>query len=393
METPSAEQAPPADGADTSSAAAAAAERAAAAETASFPADGSLALAEMAGGAGFGDAAGMAPLDASALAEPEVMAPPSFWGGETVPDPLLALGSDAKTMLNTFCQRYTNKSTTKQCILYDAIKFGSHFQATVTLNCISGRTFAGALASNRKEAEQNAAKVCLDNFYWDIMNLPPPGFNKKKKGAASRGMQGWGAAVDFAEGMPGMPGTMPGLEGALAAGVPGAAGAVSQNNKTELNTALMRLLKRPLTKEDVTKNTVQTSLGYQCTISLPGMPGEWAGLAWAGEVAPNAKDAEDHAARYALEAINNDPTFQQLMQERPMKMQKTEMSTDMPGDGSDVFLGDWSSGWSGGFKGKGKGKKGFGKGKKGFGKGKGKFKGKGKNDYDGGWSPFPMALE
>merc|ERR1719215_1160706 len=119
------------------------------------------------------------------------------------------------------------------------------------------------------------------------MTLPPPGSKNKRKAPAS---------VDV---VPGIPGTGP-LE-------PGLTSNPRLNNKVMLNTALMRLLKRPLTKDDVCKNTVQTSLGYQCTISLPGMPGEWAGMAWAGEVAATQKDAEEHAARYALAAIEGDP--------------------------------------------------------------------------------------
>mmetsp|Transcript_58451 Transcript_58451/g.148169 ORF Transcript_58451/g.148169 Transcript_58451/m.148169 type:complete len:401 (-) Transcript_58451:50-1252(-) len=398
MEAPGSPQ-PQSGDSDDAAAAASASAAATAPDAAIVPAAGMEAMeaSMVAAGGGdmFADASGAGSEALAMMAAP----PPSFWSGEMVPDALLSLGGDAKTMLNTFCQRYTNRSTTKQCIMYEAIKFGSQFQATVTLNCLGGRTFAGELATNRKEAEQNAAKIALDNYYWDIMTLPPPGGKNKKRTAS--------ASVDYMAGMP--PGGGP-LE-------PGLTSNPRLNNKVMLNTALMRILKRPLTKDDVCKNTVQTSLGYQCTISLPGMPGEWAGLAWAGEVAPNQKEAEEHAAKYALDAINKEPSFSIMMTEKPAKVPRTGDAPDMQagmagvasgfsngdgfgggfggcdgagsggggwqGGGNEPFIGDWASGWTGGWQGDGGG-----------GKGKGKGKNKSQSDsssYDGGWG-FPFAL-
>jgi len=281
--------------------------------------------------------------------------------------------SDAKTLLNTFCQRFTKKCISKADIIYETNKIGDQYQSTVTLICIEGAQFAGELACSAKEAEQNAAAIAMSNYANEAANLPPANnTNKKRKATAA-------------------PGDATATITPLAAGpAPLNAGAASNiNNRLMLNQALMKILKRPLQKEDMSKSIEKTELGYQCTISLLGLPSEWSGLAWAGEVAQQEKDAVENAATYALQALQADPTFAGVLaQVKPpaakkpktagkgmggmQGMQGIQGMQGMQGMAGGELSGAMADGWGQWQWGKGFGK--FGKGCKGKGKGKGKGK-------------------
>lgn len=244
------------------------------------------------------------------------------------------MGTNAKTALNTFCQRYTNKTIGKPDIVYSNVKFGDQVQSTVTLACIGGAQFAGEVATTEKQAEQNAAKMALENYSAEIASLPEKSKTKNNKRKAPTLIE----AVD----------TAASPTGALPL----------NNNRVRLNAALGRILKRHMTKEDIQKSTVQAGTGHQCTISLPCLPDQWATMAWAGEVAENAKLAEENAAKHALEALKADATYGPMLEgtapvAKPAKAQKT-------GGGAPASMEEM-----------------FNMMMKMFGKGKGKGKGKG----------------
>merc|ERR1712151_1352176 len=88
---------------------------------------------------------------------------------------------DAKTELMQFCQRYCQRPTTKDDIVYTNIKCGTQYQATVRLQCLNGQEYAGALAPNQKEAEKKAAAQALLAHKKDMASLPPPGTKTKAK--------------------------------------------------------------------------------------------------------------------------------------------------------------------------------------------------------------------
>jgi len=254
------------------------------------------------------------------------------------PVALAGPNGDAKTLLNTFCQRYCKKPISKADVEYTTSKVGALFQAVVKLNCLDGIEFAGETASTPKDAEKNAAHQALQNYASEMATLDAttkPGAKKRKAGDML-------TAVAATPGMP-----MP---------------VAVQNSRMALNTGLMRILHRALAKEDLQYSTVPVEGGFQCTISCPALPGEWGGFAWAGEVASQKKAAEENAATQALEALRADPSMNQAMETPPVKKTNTN--------------------WKGGGKGKGGGDKGKGKGKGGGWGGKGGGKGKGKG---GGW--------
>jgi len=190
-----------------------------------------------------------------------------------------------------FAQKYCKKLITKDDIVYSTNSMGGQHQATVTLVCLEGVQFAGEVAYTPKDAERAAASVALQHFADEVALAlaQPPKFaaNKKRKAPAAFGCGG-GAADGSAGTGTDIPGT---------------------NAKQQLNTVLMRVLKRALTKEDVTYNTAQTAAGYQTTLSLPCLEGEWSGLQWAGEVASKKKVAEENSARQAVDTLTADPAI------------------------------------------------------------------------------------
>jgi len=262
-------------------------------------------------------------------------------------------GQDPKSALNQFCQAYTKKPVTKTCISYTTAKYGEQYQCTVKLNCMDGQEFAGDVSANQKDAEKQAATQALEHFKDAIAAMPQA--TKKRK--ASTGPEGVSKVGKVATGMEAMWGA--GSWGAAAWGAPTPAATANNNPKMMLNTVLMKMAGRTLTKGDQVFEVAETPLGYQCTVQLPCLPGEMGQSVWAGEVAKSKKDAEQNAAKIALENIS------------PESLAMIG-SSEAAGGGKDASKGAWKGG------GKGWDMKGMGKGwdmtGMGMGKGKGKTK-------------------
>mmetsp|Transcript_12244 Transcript_12244/g.34461 ORF Transcript_12244/g.34461 Transcript_12244/m.34461 type:complete len:343 (-) Transcript_12244:156-1184(-) len=191
--------------------------------------------------------------------------------------------ANAKSELNMFIQKQLKKPIGKEDISYSMQQFGDQHQATVTLNCMGGMQFAGEVAADAKQAQQNAAASALAHHGGAAAPsaTPAKNNNNKKRKASEAG---------FVVAAP-------------------AAGNQATNNKSVLNAALGRILKKPLTKGDIKCDTAKIGDGYQTTLSLPGMPGEWGSLAWAGELGQSQKQAEEYAATHAVAALQADPTY------------------------------------------------------------------------------------
>jgi len=218
---------------------------------------------------------------------------------------------DPKTAVNQFCQRFCKRPLTKQDIVYTTQKFPGGFQSTLKLVCIDGQEFAGELAPTQKDAEKTASQQVL-TFYAEQINTMPKvvAAGKKKKRPASE------IAPD-----------------------PNAA-AAHLTPKSELNSMAMKIMRTGTEKNQVVYETHQVVGGFQATVKLPGLPGEWGQQIWAGEVSSQRKDAEQSAASMALEAIVKDTQLMLLFSAPPKAK-------------------NWSPGQG---KGKGKGKGGVNKG-------------------------------
>eukprot|EP00933_Yihiella_yeosuensis_P016202 TRINITY_DN13932_c0_g1_i1.p1 TRINITY_DN13932_c0_g1~~TRINITY_DN13932_c0_g1_i1.p1 ORF type:complete len:322 (+),score=94.36 TRINITY_DN13932_c0_g1_i1:53-1018(+) len=197
--------------------------------------------------------------------------------------------TDAKTHLNQFCQRYCSRPITKTDIVYSTTKFGSNqYQAIVKLNCLEGQEYAGHLAANPKEAEKSAAAQAMQAYAPVLASLSDQQKSKKKKSSAG-----------------GKKEKIPDDENP------------AMTPKVRLNALCMKINKRALEKGETVYETRQMGLskapaGFQATVQLPCLPGDWSNKMFAGEVVQNKQGAEQSAAGIALTAMMADKELMAL---------------------------------------------------------------------------------
>mmetsp|Transcript_53036 Transcript_53036/g.119500 ORF Transcript_53036/g.119500 Transcript_53036/m.119500 type:complete len:335 (-) Transcript_53036:77-1081(-) len=192
---------------------------------------------------------------------------------------------DPKTELNQFCQQICARPVTKSDIVYVTSKFGHQFghqfQAIVTLNCLQGQEFAGYLSPTPKEAEKSAAQQALTTYTAQEAVLPTP--TPAPKAAAGGGSSDKEAKSTEESDNPAI------------------------TPKTKLNSLCMRIAKRFLQKGETVYESCKVVGGYQATVRLAALPGEWKDRTWAGEVFTTKQKAEQSAAVFALKQISADP--------------------------------------------------------------------------------------
>mmetsp|Transcript_116811 Transcript_116811/g.325511 ORF Transcript_116811/g.325511 Transcript_116811/m.325511 type:complete len:230 (-) Transcript_116811:18-707(-) len=76
--------------------------------------------------------------------------------------------------------------------------------------------------------------------------------------------------------------------------------------KTKLNSLCMRIAKRYLQKGETVYECRKVPGGYQATVKLSALPGEWKDRLWAGQVFTTKQKAEQSAAEIALMQIMED---------------------------------------------------------------------------------------
>jgi dsRNA-specific ribonuclease len=193
---------------------------------------------------------------------------------------------DHKTALNQFCQRYCKRPVTKEDIVYVVNRFGNQYQSIVKLNCFAGQEYAGHLGGTSKEAEKSAAEQALLAYAPTIEALGPkqdvPKGRKKlspEELAAKKERQA--AEVGNGEN----PAITP---------------------KTRLNSLCMKIAKRYLQKGETVYESMKVAGGFQSTVKLGALPGDWQHRCWAGEVCSTKQKAEQSAAAIALDQILRD---------------------------------------------------------------------------------------
>lgn len=196
--------------------------------------------------------------------------------------------ADAKTDLNQFCQRYCKRPVTKQDIVYVVNRFGPQYQSIVKLNCFSGQEYAGHLSISAKEAEKSAAHQALLAYASTIEALAEKGDQPKNRRKIQQQLTPQQLAEKKAK---------QAEEGENPAITP----------KTKLNSLCMKIAKRYLQKGETVYTCHKVAGGYQATVKLVALPGDWAGRCWAGEVCSTKQKAEQSAAGIALEQILADP--------------------------------------------------------------------------------------
>merc|ERR1712187_186088 len=130
------------------------------------------------------------------------------------------------------------------------------------LNCIGGAEYAGNLSNNPKETEKK--------------RKAPQAKLTPEQLAAKKARQE--------------------IEGENPANTP----------KVKLNSLCMKIVKRYLQKGETTYECNKVAGGYQGTVKLSCLPGDWGGRVWAGHVCATKAKAEQSAAEIAMAQINGD---------------------------------------------------------------------------------------
>jgi hypothetical protein len=230
---------------------------------------------------------------------------------------------DPKTAVNQFCQRYCRRPLSKEDIAYTVQKFEGGYQCTVKLNCIEGQEFAGELHQTQKEAEKSASVQILTFYQTQIAQMPKAEKKKKKPasatdGGASKMLKPDGTPMDPQE--------------------------IARSSKSELNSTCSKILRRLMEKGDVQYETAECVGGYQATVQMPGLPGEWGQQIWAGEVTSKKQDAEQSAAAIALAAIRADPSLMAQHNAPPKPKNWTPGAGKGKGKGKQPALGKGKQG-------------------------------------------------
>mmetsp|Transcript_73862 Transcript_73862/g.238726 ORF Transcript_73862/g.238726 Transcript_73862/m.238726 type:complete len:346 (-) Transcript_73862:106-1143(-) len=232
-----------------------------------------------------------------------------------------APGEDPKSQLNHFCQAQCKRPVTKEDIVYTCNRFGQQYQAIVKLSCLGGQEYAGNLAFNPKDAEKDAALQALQAYAGAIAALPQSSAKdaaKKRKMAPMLGQEELAAKQARME------------AGENPAFTP----------KVKLNSLCMKLAKRFLQKGETMYKCMTVPGGYQATVQLACLPGEWSTRVWAGHVCANKQKAEQSAAEIALEQIMAD---KELGEEAAKTVPKAKTGGGGSGGGSNK---GWGKGWN-----------------------------------------------
>jgi len=239
---------------------------------------------------------------------------------------------DPKTQVNQFLQKYCKRPITKGDLVYETANVGGGFQSTVTINALGGDQFVGEPAPTSKEAEKAAAVQVLAHYEAEIAELSS--LPKAKKQKTSGGFEGGAGVVAPPEPVVPAPVAMGGMVAAQA----GVSAGNATSAKSELNTCCMKILRRVMQKGEIVYDTAKVQEGHQCTVSVPCLPGEYAGVGFTGEVCANAKDAEQSAASYAVEAITADPELQASMSApSSAKVKQAQKNREHKGAGKGKF--------------------------------------------------------
>jgi len=197
---------------------------------------------------------------------------------------------DLKQELNHFLQKHCKRPLTKTDIVYTTSKYGMQYQAIVKLNCLGGQEYAGHLMQDGKAAEKSAAEQALAANAAAVQAV--------KAEAAAGGSKKRQAPKVLT------PEERAAKQAKKASGE--AAPNPAQTPKTELNSLLMRIVKRYLQKGETIYTTNKIGMQYQATVQLTCLPEEWGTRAWAGHLSANKQQAEQNAAEQALKDIKGD---------------------------------------------------------------------------------------
>jgi len=202
--------------------------------------------------------------------------------------------SNFKNQLIQAMQAHCKRPMAKGDIAYEHNRIGDHVQATCTLNCVGGMSFAGEPCSDNKASDQSAAQQAL------------------------LACDSWNPPVDAP-----MVGEV--KQQNVAAG--GAAGDPVHQPKSELVIFLQGYFKKPVTKGDVVYTSTQADGLTQSIVTVIPMNGQQ----FAGEPCKTQKEAETSAAEQALAAYASLAASVPAMAKLAQKRQAAGLSGAAPG--------------------------------------------------------------
>lgn len=150
-------------------------------------------------------------------------------------------------------------------IEYKTVSVKCFYQAFVHVVCC-GEAFAGELARSRNAAERSAVMLALEG-----LGVITPVTSEK---GSRKGVQ-----------------YMP--HGALLRSLP-------MTPKVALNTLYTRVVNRFLLTGETSYTTKHVESGVQASVQLYSLPGNWGSMLWTGQVCRTKRDAEQSAAKKAL---------------------------------------------------------------------------------------------
>eukprot|EP00929_Paragymnodinium_shiwhaense_P000741 TRINITY_DN10097_c0_g1_i1.p1 TRINITY_DN10097_c0_g1~~TRINITY_DN10097_c0_g1_i1.p1 ORF type:complete len:223 (+),score=49.05 TRINITY_DN10097_c0_g1_i1:129-797(+) len=202
---------------------------------------------------------------------------------------------DPKTRLSHLVQKMAGTTINKNDIEYKSGRLdgSDEWQSTVQLNSLPDRPeFAGEIANTRKLAEQEAAKIALENYQEELDKLSedPKYFQKenrhKRKAASEFGSQKMQRMAD----------------------------PMGINSwKSLLHQLCASVVKKPIGKEGIAFTTTSTendkgkAIAYTCTVQMPIMPDKWGSETFTGDTCISIKAAEHSAAEKAFKLMQDDP--------------------------------------------------------------------------------------
>jgi len=218
----------------------------------------------------------------------------------------------SKSQFNACCMKLVKRIMQKGEITYETVAVPASdvaaggFQSTVKAPCLpggyAGMSWTGVLRANKRDSEQSAADKALRSLavvpqFSTAFGVAPFPEVKESTGAKQRTDERNSAVT----------------------------------SKSQLNATCMRILKRVLTKGEITYETIVVpSGGYQSTVRLPCLPGEHANTPWPGSNCDTKKDAEQSAAEAALKFVTSEVEFASVLEQGKAKPKKAAKEAKPP---------------------------------------------------------------
>lgn len=249
--------------------------------------------------------------------------------------------TNPKQELAQLLQKKLKKPLPKGSIVYTTEEVDGGHKSTVSLPCDGDKSFAGAKAAEKGEAELNAAKAAVAAYVKEVGAIVP---KEKKPPEGDKGQPAKKKAK-----------TEPKAKAAKKA--PKVSKDVAQQQTaqckmTKLNSLVSKVTRKAVAKGELEYETAEVTTddktAFQSTITVKTVPG-YEGMQFTGIPADSKKDAKQNAAEQALDVLQADASLSEKIaaadNEKKAKVQASNKKKSWD-KGS-----KWGSGGGGGLEG------------------------------------------